>query len=59
MVIVLIPLPAPCGWPGLDRQPHFALPGVFAVTAAAGAAMAAYSKRRVENERAKAEGEES
>ena len=40
-------------------DPFNALPGVFAVTAAAGAAMVAYSKRRTENERAKAEGEDN
>ena len=40
-------------------DPLNALPGVLAVTAAAGAAMAAYSKRRIDNERAKAaEGED-
>ena len=40
-------------------DPFNALPGVFAVTAAAGAAMVVYSKRRTENERAKAEGEDN
>ena len=39
-------------------DPLSALSGVFAVTAAAGAAMAVYSKRRTENERAKASEDE-